>query len=433
MTAAILDSLEQLQSAVDDFLKHAEHGGFGVLSDEEFGEVAREVEAIRRQLETVDYPIVAEVEARALSDKALTRNPAGLLSGLWRITPTEAAARVREAAALGPRATMSGEVLEPVRPATAQARRLGILSGSQVAVITRALDELPRDLPVGEVAAAERTLVQAAHTLHPGDLRKVAIRLKDTVNPDGATPSEAEQARRREFWLTREHDGMVRFGGTLDAVTGAKAEAFFGAHAKPRPDDASGRDERTPAQRRHDAFADLLDLGFRSGQFRTATGAPVMVHVTMSAEQFTTGTGHTITSYRQPIRVAQALRMADQCALAWLVHDSTGSVLAHGRSRRLASRAQAEALLVRDGGCAFPGCDHPAEWAERHHVKPWLIGGPTDIDNLVLLCSYHHRRFEHQGWEIRMRAGVPWFIPPPFIDPTRTPIRNHRGLRAGVP
>jgi hypothetical protein len=431
MTAPVFDALQQLQGAVDDFLKHAEHGGLGVLSDDEFTEVAREVEAIGRQLRTVDYPIVAEVQARGLPEQTLTRTPAGFLRALWRLSPTEAGARVREAAALGPRVTLSGQVLEPLRPATAEARRLGILSDSQVAVITRALDELPGELPVEEVAAAERTLVQAAQVLPASELRTVAVRLNDTVNPDGTPPSEAEQARRRELWLSRDRDGMVRLTGILDPVTGAKAEAFFGAHAKPRPDDQSGRDERSAAQRRHDAFADLLDLAFRSRQFSTATGAPVTVHVTMTAEQFSSGTGHALTSYSQPIRVAQALRMADECALAWLVHGSSGSVLAHGRARRLASQAQAEALLARDGGCAFPGCDHPPEWCERHHIREWRAGGRTDLDNLVLLCSYHHRRFEAQGWHIRIRDHVPWFIPPPFIDPDQTPIRNHRGLCAG--
>jgi hypothetical protein len=117
--------------------------------------------------------------------------------------------------------------------------------------------------------------------------------------------------------------------------------------------------------------------------------------------------------------------------VAWAVHDSRGSVLAHGRGKRLATREQAEALLARDGGCAFPGCDIPASWCERHHVWEWLTGGPTDIDNLVLLCRYHHGRFAQQKWRIDMRDGVPWFIPPPIIDPERKPLRNIRGLCAG--
>src|SRR5581483_11305870 len=99
MTAAVIwDCVEQLQSAVADLVKQAEAGGFGSLSDAEFVEVAGELEAIRRQLATVDYPVVADVTARGLPDATLTRSVAGFLSGLWRVTPTEAHARVREAA-----------------------------------------------------------------------------------------------------------------------------------------------------------------------------------------------------------------------------------------------------------------------------------------------------------------------------------------------
>jgi hypothetical protein len=417
---------------VDDFCKDAQHGGLGVLSDDEFMDLAREVEAIRRQLATVDYPILAEVEARSLPEAHLTRNTAGFLRQLWRLSPHEASTRVREAAALGDRAALSGEVLEPLRPLTAAAPQSGVLSGSQVAIIGKTLDTQPDSQPGSEVDAAEATLVDAAHVLDPSDLAKVARHLLDVVDPDGTPPSEQQIRRRRDLWLRKDKDGMIRFGGTLDPAAGARAEAWIGAHAKPRPDDATGRDERTPGQRRHDAFAELLGLGLRAGEFATATatGSPATVHICMTAEQFVSGTGHVTTSYGQQIQVRDAFRLLDQACIAWAVHNSKGGILNYGRTRRLASKEQAEALLLRDGGCAFPGCDHPAEWCERHHVTEWQHGGETSIDNLVLLCAYHHARFAHQGWQIITRSGVPWFIPPPLIDPDQKPIRNIRGLGA---
>src|SRR5438874_1961186 len=106
MTAtAILGCLDSLQAAVDDFLKHADNGGLESLSEDEYLEVAREVEAARSQLATADYPIIAGVETRGLPERHLARNAAGLLSGLWRMTPHEAKARVMEATALAPRTT----------------------------------------------------------------------------------------------------------------------------------------------------------------------------------------------------------------------------------------------------------------------------------------------------------------------------------------
>lgn len=64
-------------------------------------------------------------------------------------------------------------------------------------------------------------------------------------------------------------------------------------------------------------------------------------------------------------------------------------------------------------------------WTHAHHITPWSKGGPTTQHNGVLLCS-HHRRVVHRGdWAIRMALdGRPEFIPPPWIDPNQTPIRN---------
>jgi hypothetical protein len=430
--AAIVDSLRALHAAVDDFLKRAAHGDLGALSDEEFVEVAQDMDAIRRQLTTADYPVVAEVESRGLPDRSLTRNAAGYLGAVWRLTPHEAARRVREAEALGPRTALSGEVLAPRYPLAAHARRVGVLGDAHTAVILKTLAELPTEMPVAEVDSAERILVQAAHALHANDLANVARQLIDTINPDGTAPSEAEQQRRRHLSLRRDRDGMVRIGGVLDPVTGAKAQAWFGSMAKPRPDDETGRDERTPGQRRHDALADLLGLALRADDYAASCGSPVTLQLTMTADQFAAGTGHAVTSYGQHIRIASSLRVADQACIAWAVHNGKGGILNFGRTRRLASREQTEALIARDAGCAFPGCDQPPQWCERHHIREWRTGGCTDIDNLVLLCSYHHARFQQQGWRITIRDGVPWFSPPPHIDPRRTPIRNQRGLAANL-
>jgi hypothetical protein len=71
-----------------------------------------------------------------------------------------------------------------------------------------------------------------------------------------------------------------------------------------------------------------------------------------------------------------------------------------GRATRTVARAQRTALVVRDGGCGFPGCDRPQSWCEAHHLRHWLHGGPTDLANLVLLCPAHHRAVHEGGWRL---------------------------------
>jgi hypothetical protein len=84
-----------------------------------------------------------------------------------------------------------------------------------------------------------------------------------------------------------------------------------------------------------------------------------------------------------------------------------------GRTTRVVQPAQRTALAVRDGGCVFPGCDRPLAWCEAHHLVHWLDGGPTDLDNLVLLCRAHHRAVHEGGWRlVRGPDGWPTATPP---------------------
>ena len=82
----------------------------------------------------------------------------------------------------------------------------------------------------------------------------------------------------------------------------------------------------------------------------------------------------------------------------------SGDPLRMGRTLRYANRHQRRALLARDGGCIFPGCDRPASWCDVHHVDEWDANGPTDIDNIGLLCRHHHRVTHRPGWTMTPTA-----------------------------
>ena len=94
-----------------------------------------------------------------------------------------------------------------------------------------------------------------------------------------------------------------------------------------------------------------------------------------------------------------------------------------GTPCRIFTRQQRHAMITRDGGCSFPGCDAPPQYCEAHHVIPWTDGGPTHIDNGCLLCAYHHREFERLGRACQMLNRLPHWIPPAWTG-DQTPIRN---------
>lgn len=107
-----------------------------------------------------------------------------------------------------------------------------------------------------------------------------------------------------------------------------------------------------------------------------------------------------------------------------VVMDGKNAVLDQGRHLRNATEAQRTALMARDRGCAAPGCTMTAAWCQPHHVIPWVDGGATDLNNLVLLCPGCHRATHDGRWSIEITDGTPWFTPANYVDLNQTPRRN---------
>jgi hypothetical protein len=104
------------------------------------------------------------------------------------------------------------------------------------------------------------------------------------------------------------------------------------------------------------------------------------------------------------ISAETARRMScDACVCGVLLRENL-EVLDLGRTQRLPNRAQRRALMVRDGGCRFPGCTE-RRYVEAHHVAHWIDGGRTDLVNLLLLCWRHHHAVHEGGFRISFEHG----------------------------
>ncbi|WLP92133.1 HNH endonuclease signature motif containing protein [Gordonia sp. NB41Y] len=92
---------------------------------------------------------------------------------------------------------------------------------------------------------------------------------------------------------------------------------------------------------------------------------------------------------------AEAAELACSAAVREVTHDRNGAVLNFGRKRRRPTLTQIKAIVQRDHTCQTPGCERTGH-LHIHHVVAWALGGRTDLDNLILLCSEHHRAL-HRG------------------------------------
>ena len=129
-------------------------------------------------------------------------------------------------------------------------------------------------------------------------------------------------------------------------------------------------------------------------------------------------------AFSGPVSAATVRKLACDADLLPVVLSGEGRILDIGRAQRLFPPHLRKALHARDGGCAFPGCTIPGPWTEAHHIQYWNLGGPTSVDNGVLLCSHHHHEVHKENWRIEVKSGVPWFVPPSYVDPDRIPLRN---------
>ncbi|HEX9225022.1 MAG TPA: DUF222 domain-containing protein, partial [Arthrobacter sp.] len=126
-----------------------------------------------------------------------------------------------------------------------------------------------------------------------------------------------------------------------------------------------------------------------------------------------------------PVTASTVRKIACDADIIPVLLGGEGRILDIGRASRVFPPHIRKALTARDQGCVFPGCTIPAPWCEAHHISYWSRGGPTGTENGALLCSHHHHMIHKEQWTIQIRTGIPWFIPPPHIDPRQKPRRNH--------
>lgn len=404
--------------------------GFSVIS-----RLTVQLLAAIEQAEAVDRP--AELAAPSL---------VLWLRGRFGVTPRDASRLVRNMKALR------------AAPVAADAALLGAIPVQAAAAIGHAVADLPDEVGPELRARGEDVLLGFAvgrdgPQLHARELELAGRHLHEVLDPDAADRllaarlegEEAETFRRRFLSLTGDHDGGLRLRGLLTTEAGAILRAVLDPLAAPRaataPDEEQdGRsdrdtpsdgnelvtDDRTGGQRLADALVEAAERALAQDDLPASGGQRPTLVVTIDHSQLAAGVGAGTLPDDTQLSPPAVARLACDATITAAILGTHGQVLYLGRAARTASPAQRRALALRDRGCTFPGCDRPAGWTEAHHIQHWNHLGPTDLDNLVLLCGFHHRTVHHDGWQITPPAdGIrPLFIPPRWIDPHQRPRRN---------
>jgi hypothetical protein len=381
---------------------------------------ARGIEAVLDDVAGTD-PLYLTVEEKSSLLMKLTRSM-GRLAGLRAQVLAAAEDVATEKGARSPATWLAAETRTSRREATYDERLGGALrhrwrlvgeaatSGrviwEQVGVLVTSLEALPDGLDAELVGKAEAYLVAEAGHFGPRELRRLGRHVLEVVAPEIADEQEeralrAEEQRARR--LTRlsfrpRGDGSTDVFARLPDHVASRLRAYLDAYTSPR----RIRLDATQAvhdvemlrvwRRRGEAFCALLENVPADG-LPSHGGTATSVMVTIDIDSLRSGLGLADTSTGDTITATEARRMACTAGILPVVLGGAGEILDLGRSRRLFSPAQRKALTIRDRRCRAEGCDIPAAWCEAHHAtEPWTRGGRTDLDDGLLLCSFHHHR-----------------------------------------
>lgn len=415
---------------------------------EELGRIADGLRlAAAREVEVRSAPRLGE---ERLSFRAGARDGAELVRKVARIGHAEAKRRVGLGMALAPKVTLLGQEIPGRYAPLADAVESGLVGADSARVIIGTWKSLRRRVDRDRLDGMVLQLTDAAMSNDTEQMKDLAGAWAEILDPDGSEPKHADQRRRRalkihdtltdgttsaSLVLTPEHLALLREllqsrrrGTTLERTepgSDEDEETTGGEWREETPDDG---DPRTRAQQDYDTLFETLEAGAKAEQADVATEVTHETVVTITAAELLDQRGQ---GWAPGVLAGLPIPVVEQrmCSggTRLLVTGTDGEILHFGRSRRLFSPAQRKALTVAAGGrCQYPGCRTPAPFLEAHHAD-WYQrdDGPTDVENGIMLCSYHHHLVHatHSPVKIVRHEGDLWIVPQRWGGP---PLPHHR-------
>ncbi len=376
-----------------------------------FVEQADEIAALaqaRDRIEARRLALLGAVQASGAWSAGGARSARAWLRGLESSSDAAAGADLRLAGALREHLLLAAESL-----------RNGQLSVGKARVLARAAlgSQLRRDA-MADPNRGEALLLEHAPDHEIGEFGQLVRRWAYRVDPDADDNAYREAAAGRELHLSRTAEGTLLHGWLAPVDAEVVATALQAQIGVPDADD-----RRTPGQRRADALVSMCQRLLDSGSVgRHASVRPQLVVQVSYQALVAAADGCGVDPAELP-GTGQALprgvldRLACDCEVTRIVFGPQSQVLDVGRAQRTFTGPLRRALDARDGGCLWGRCNAPPSQCEGHHSVSWLRGGPTSVDNGVLLCWHHHdllhsreyvitRDVNDGAWVIRDRHGT---------------------------
>ena len=432
------DTIEQATALLSDVA----WADIGAVGDSELVALTRSIEALGRLVDAGRAFAAGEIVERSrfelgaegLSQCNSERKPIEFIARLTRASRSEVSRRMRVGAAVRSRQSLLGVGLPAERAIVAAAFAAGELGIDTASAILAGLQQAATGCAATaeNVEAAEYAMVEAGLSDPADDVAVIARLWRDALDPDGIEPRYEQIRARRLVTIGRERNGIKRY--TIDAspTLAAELDAIFLDSMDPKVGprflsdedreraevvmvDRDGelvprlQDPRSLGEKQHDILEGVLLEALRATrEGRTDMRTVGSVTAVIQLADLQAGTGFGILEGTNEVVPASVIQeIACDSGFSTIVLGEKGEPLFHGLLKRHATQAQRRAIIARDGDrCLI--CDAVASRSVAHHVVFYSRGGPTDIDNLVILCPTHHHGLHQGHFEIRMTDGMPW-------------------------
>jgi len=339
--------------------------------------------------------------ARGLADlerRAARRAPSGGATAAELEQRRRNAARQRLAPSVAKRAAEAGRAAAD-HAATGAAFRSGELDADHVRVIGGLL----RRVPLGERDRLEDELVALARQLDPVAFGRRARELVARRAPAAAARVEQLAENQRSVRAADTAEGGFAFSGVLHGTAAETARVAFAAFRRPDTPD----EHRRPEQGMADAFEQLCAAALRAGDAPTVHGVRPQVVVVVDEADLSCRDGVARMAHSgQTLSSGAVGHLLSDATVSRLVRDAAGAPLEASVGVRTVPAGLWKALLARDGGCTWSGCDAPAAWCDvAHGEEPYRRHGQLAPDNAALLCRRHHRRFDTGPFRMVVRGA----------------------------
>ncbi len=309
----------------------------------------------------------------------------------------------------------------------------GDIGPEHARIIARVLQALSP----GRRDEVELELLELARRLDPIAFGRRARSVLARETPAAAAQDERRQQLGRRVRATDTPDGGFVFSGLLYGAAAEQARVALDAFRQP---DAPG-EHRSPEQRTADAFEQLCAAALRVGEAPTTHGVRPHVIVIVDAEQlaaYRSGERFAVGRFGwsgQPVTGQEFGSLLADSDVTRVVLDAQGTPIEASEAVRTVPIGLWRSLVVRDGGCTWPGCDAPVSLCDvAHGHTAFAADGRLSPDNAALLCRRHHRRFDRGFHRITIVGGSVSYTPVSTEHPDRSPpTARSRGEPAPSP